>query len=108
MSSTKCRRWLWRIPFFILGFVVLRSLLAMWLWNALIPELFHGPTLTFLQALGLVVLAKVILGGGFRPGGGGGRFGPPWARFQNMSPEERLKLREELRNRCSQQKGDQP
>src|SRR5690242_11656161 len=75
-----CRRGrCWRIPFFILGFVLIKSAIVFWLWNALIPDLFHGPTVNFPQAIGLVVLAKVLFGG-FR-GGHGGRGGPPWRRW---------------------------
>src|SRR5690606_28180063 len=38
------------------------------LWNWLIPDLFGGPVLTFWQALGLLVLPKILLGG-FAKGG---------------------------------------
>lgn len=31
-----------------------------YLWNSLIPELFHGPTLTFWQTLGLMLLSDVF------------------------------------------------
>ena len=33
------------------------------LWNWLIPELFHGPVLTFWQTVGLFILSKVLLTG---------------------------------------------
>jgi hypothetical protein len=33
------------------------------LWNWLIPELFHGPVLTFWQTVGLFFLAKILLTG---------------------------------------------
>jgi len=32
----------------------------MWLWNALIPELFHGPVLTFWQTFGLLILVRAF------------------------------------------------
>jgi len=35
----------------------------MYLWNWLIPVLFNGPVLTFWQALGLLILSKMIFGG---------------------------------------------
>lgn len=96
-----CRggRWAWRIPFIVIGMVLLRSALAMFLWNHLIPPLFHGPEIDLLQAVGLFVLVKVLMGHGFRPGFG--HRWPPWARRHHMSHEDRLKLREELRNRCT-------
>ena len=36
----------------------------MYLWNWLVPELFNGPVLNFWQAIGLIVLAKMIFGFG--------------------------------------------
>jgi len=39
------------------GFVI------MWLWNWLIPELFAGPTLTYWQTVGLLVLSKILFSG---------------------------------------------
>ncbi len=41
---------------FVLGFFVKL------LWNALIPDLFHGPELTYLQAVGLLVLTRLLAG----------------------------------------------
>jgi hypothetical protein len=38
------------------------------LWNCLIPNLFHGPILTFWQAAGLFLLSKILLTG-VAPGG---------------------------------------
>ncbi len=48
--------------------IFVMSFLTMWLWNALIPQLFHGPTLDYWQTLGLLVLAKIFFGGGHRGG----------------------------------------
>ena len=36
----------------------------MYLWNWLVPTLFNGPVLTIWQAIGLIVLAKMIFGFG--------------------------------------------
>lgn len=38
------------------------------LWNTLIPELFHGPVLSFWQTAGLFLLSKILLTG-VAPGG---------------------------------------
>jgi hypothetical protein len=38
------------------------------LWNCLIPELFHGPLLSFWQTAGLFLLSKILLTG-VAPGG---------------------------------------
>ena len=42
--------------------------LVMLLWNALIPELFNGPILTYWQTAGIFILSKILLTG---IGGGG-------------------------------------
>ena len=47
---------------FILGFLF--GYFVMLLWNWLMPVLFGLPTVTFWQAVGLVVLGKLIFGGG--------------------------------------------
>lgn len=44
------------IAIFLLGWIV------MLLWNALIPVLFHGPVLDYWQAVGLLVLTRVLVG----------------------------------------------
>ena len=53
----------------VLTLVVFALLLAviigapvMWLWNALIPDLFNGPTITFWQAVGITVLGSLLTG----------------------------------------------
>ena len=43
--------------------------LVMLLWNALIPELFNGPVLSYWQTAGIFILSKILLTGI----GGGGR-----------------------------------
>jgi hypothetical protein len=77
----------------VLGFLV------MGLWNALIPQIFGWRTITFWQALGLLILSKILFGGFHRHGGGGSR---EWKnrmreRWESMTPEEREKFREGMR-----------
>lgn len=79
--------------------------IVMGLWNALVPELFHGPSLTFWQGIGLLILAHLLFRGvgGFGRGHGWGR--GRWNRkFEEklaaMTPEERGKFKEEYRRRC--------
>jgi ABC-type multidrug transport system fused ATPase/permease subunit len=54
----------------ILGGIVLGAVFitafgfaTMYLWNWLVPALFSGPVLTFWQALGLLLLCKLLFGG---------------------------------------------
>jgi len=92
-----------KIPFIVMTIalvILIKSGIVLLIWNALIPGLFHGPPLTYPQALGLTVLAKLLFGfprfGRF----GGLHGGPPWkAHWMRLSPEERDKLREDLRKR---------
>lgn len=74
---------------------------VMLLWNWLVPAVFAGHTITFWQALGLLVLAKILFGG-FRGGPGPGRH---WRRrmkerWANMTPEERETFLRGMERRC--------
>ena len=82
--------------------MTLFTLVVMGLWNWLVPQLFGGKPLGFLQAAGLLVLARILFGGfrGFR----GGR-NLHWRhrlidRWEKMTPEERERFRAGLRDRC--------
>ena len=82
------------VALFVFGFV------TMHLWNWLMPALFGLRVITFAQALGLLVLSKLLLGGFHRHAGG--RHG--WKRhmeerFAQMSPEERERFRAGMRGR---------
>jgi len=73
----------------------LLSFIVMQLWNHLLPELVGAHTISFWQALGLLILSKILFGGFRRPGGP-----PAWAwkrrmseRWEKMTPEEREKFR---------------
>jgi len=90
------------IPFLVAGGLALISYIVMLLWNSLLPEILHTGTITFWQAMGLFILAKILFGFGK----GGGRGGAPWMRhkmerWRDMSPEERDRLREQMRSRCN-------
>lgn len=78
----------------------LAGVVVMSLWNWLVPALFAGPVLHFWQALGLLVLTRILVG---RVGRGNGHWG--WRGrmrqdWQRMSPEEREKLRDTVLRRC--------
>lgn len=102
-------------------FVAVIGFVTMSLWNWLVPVLFNGPQIDYWQALGLLLLSKILFWGF-----GGKRHhhdGPgmhSWKRrfygkFSNMSPEDREAFKQRLRDKwCSwekhggEQKGDRP
>jgi hypothetical protein len=100
-------------PFYVFsgiaGFIataVVFSTLAMLLWNALLPELFGLPVLSWLQTAGIFVLCRVLFGGmtsGFRGGtfdkmgrgrNGANLFRGAWAA---MSDEQRQNLADKIK-----------
>jgi hypothetical protein len=107
-------RWI-KIPFFILAMILVKSAIVHFLWNDIVPPLFNGPQITFLNAVELIVLAKFLFGfghghGPFGGGGFRGRFGRhrhwhphghghPEHRWDGLSSEEREALRQMIRER---------
>jgi len=92
-----------------LAAVALFGFIVMYLWNWLVPSVFGGPTVTFWQALGLLVLSRILVGG---LGGGHGddkhgrhRMRDEWER---MTPEQREAFRRGLRDRCESRAPENP
>lgn len=85
----------------VLVAVTVFSFVTMWLWNWLMPAIFGLHAISYWQALGLLVLSKILFGGfRGRPG-----FGMHWRqrlmeRWEQMTPEEREKFRAGLRGGC--------
>jgi Ca2+/H+ antiporter, TMEM165/GDT1 family len=82
-------------------FLTVFSYVVMRLWNWLTPDLFGWHPISFWQAAGLLVLSKILFGGG--RGLHGGRVN--WRRrmmerWEHMTPEEREKFRQSMRGRC--------
>ena len=75
------------------------SAIVMLLWNALLPELFHLPVITIWQALGLLVLSKILFGG-FRGGPFRNKRDNLRQAWGNMSPEEREQFKQKWEGRC--------
>ena len=73
------------------------------------PTIFGLKIISFAQALGLLVLSKILFGG-FRGGNGwGGNQMHFWKnkmaeRMQNMSPEDREKMKAKWRGHCRETK----
>ena len=91
------RWWLKGLAFLVFAPAVLAlvSVIVMLLWNALVPSLFSGPVLGFWQAVGLLVLCRILFGGFRGRGGHGWRHHYAWReRWHRMTPEERERFRE--------------
>jgi hypothetical protein len=101
MRKTK---WIFLAPLAILGFALfaaLGALIVMLLWNWLMPAVFGWRAVTFWQALGLLVLCRILFGGIGHRGMGRSRMRSRMARrWERMTPEERERFRAGLRTRC--------
>jgi len=96
---------------FFVAAILLFTVVVMGLWNAILPAVLGVKTITFIQALGILVLSKILFGG-FR---GGWRGGPrhEWkqnmkAKWDTMTPEQREQFKAEWKNRCGGRWGMKP
>jgi hypothetical protein len=90
------RKLLFIAPFAIAGlalFVFIGGEVVLLLWNWLLPPLFGWREITFWQALGLLALCRILFGGR----GGQGFRGPSMR--HRMTPEERERFRQRIRDR---------
>ncbi len=93
-----------RKPLFILlpiVFILAMSGIVLLLWNWLMPVIFGLKTISYIQALGLFILSRILFG----------RFGfgnkkPPFAnpgfreKMMHMTDEERQQFKAEWKSRC--------
>lgn len=95
------RRRVWKGLAFV-GFAIVALAVFSWvvmlLWNALLPGLFGVRPLHFLQAAGLLVLSRILLGG--LRGHGPWRHRAWRERWESLTPEERERLREKYARHC--------
>ena len=96
------------LPLIIIVAVLLISAVVMLLWNAILPELLNVHPIGYWQAVGLLILCKILFGG-FGPRRHGGA--PPsrrmhWSdKWSGMTEEEKARFKEEWKRRCEQRKG---
>ena len=91
------------VAFVVFGFVTMQ------LWNWLMPPLFGLRTISFVQAIGLVLLSKILLGGFRAPWAGQRRWREHMAeRWEQMTPEERERFRAGMRGRCGWSRANEP
>jgi hypothetical protein len=80
---------------------------VMHLWNWLVPGLFGWHAITFWQALGLLVLCRILVGGMGGGGGRGSRRRRAKEQWESLTPEEREAFRQRMAGRCGPVEGGQ-
>ena len=107
-------KWIFVVPAALLGIallVIVGGQVVRLLWNWLLPPLFGWPQITLWQALALLVLCRILVGGfGCHRGSRSRsdmrrRMADRMAdriadRWEHMTPEERERFRQRLRDRC--------
>jgi len=116
------RNWAFIVPAAIVGMIVvifLGGIIVQLLWNWLMPPLFGWRSITFWQAWGLIALTRILFGGMHVKSGHGDhkpikhrlvdRMADRVAeRFEAMTPEERERFRQKLRERIGVDPGAGP
>lgn len=108
MKMSRRKRLLFIAPVAILGillFIYLGGQIVLYLWNWLLPSLFGWRQITFWQALGLLVLCRILFGGHGWHGSARSSIRRRMAermaeRWEHMSPEERERFRQGMAGRC--------
>ncbi len=97
------------------AFAALVVFALMYCWNYAMPYVFKLPMINFWQALAMLVIAKILFSNGWRRHRHRG-WGPPahvremWAnrmgaRMQNMSPEEKERIKKYWEHKCGRRFG---
>jgi hypothetical protein len=103
------KSWVGKIVGIVLCVVLIAALVGwvvMLLWNNVLAQVVNVGLINFWQALGLLLLSKILFSGfGRKKWGHGGRWGQDWKqkweeKMQHMSPEEREKAKQEWSSRC--------
>lgn len=86
---------------------------TMYLWNWLVPDLFHGPIITFWQALGLLALSKILFSGFGKGGGRGGQCKSHWKsrwqeKWSGMTPEDQERFKEKMKGKWCMPQQEKP
>ncbi len=94
------------IPIAIIAGVFVFGSVVMLLWNSLLPAILGVSTITFWQAIGILVLSKILFGGfGGRHGhhrclGHGHDWHEKWTQ---LTPEQKEMMKSGWRGRCEPQ-----
>lgn len=102
MNKGNCKRPP-RVVFILCALIAIFAFgaVVMLLWNAILPSVFQVGTLTYWQALGILILSKILFGGfggrhkGYGPSSPGFR-----EKFRRMTDAEKEEFKAEWRRRC--------
>ena len=114
MRTIGTKKWYFIAPPLIIAALVLFGFVTMWLWNALMPVIFHLPVISYWQAVGLILLSRIFFGGHHWHRGGSKFRNRMMDRWEKMTPEEREQFRKQWPHRhhwehcCSDEKHGQP
>lgn len=95
--------WMLKGVLFIIAATAAMAAVVMWLWNWLMPDLFHASPITFIQALGLMLLCRILFRGFIGWKGSRQYFAnrKEWKeKWEKMSPDEKEKMRSLWKQRC--------
>lgn len=86
------------VPFAV-AFAAAVGFLIVFLWNRLMPPIFGLPAIGFWQALGLLVLSRILFGrfGGWGSRMAKSRFSRGW---KSLTPDERRRFRQAMGPDC--------
>ena len=92
-----------KFAFLFIVFAALLTFIVMSLWNMILPEVTGVKPISFWQALGLLILCKILFGGVHA---GWKHKKDQWnqrmfQKWQTMSPEEREKFKQTWKERCA-------
>lgn len=97
------RKFLMFAPLILLAFVAfvaVGGLVVRELWNWLLPAIFGWRQVTFWQALGILMLCRILFGGfGMHGTSRSGMRRRMAERWEGMTPEERERFRHKMRGR---------
>jgi hypothetical protein len=97
-----CKMKCWKIGILVVVGVAALGWVVMALWNWLLPTLFGIKEIGYLQAMGVLLLSKILFGGFRGHCGGHGKWHKQ--RLESMTPEEREKFQSGMRGWCGKHK----
>jgi len=93
-------KWIVLIIVFVPLAIAAVGFITMSLWNWLVPDLFHGPVITFWQALGLLLLTKILFWKFTKHQHGGSHWRPYWKeKWNTMSAEEKDRFKQKMKEK---------